>query len=161
MEKSSIFSSIRLKFILFFVLLILIAMQIIGVYFVRELEVKLTDNFKNSILNRVNLLKYNIEQEFIVERDEDGLESLRTEIRSLLYENKSNDIHLIMVYDKNSRVLATSDYNNQGIVGQKTTDKNVSRTIVTASTIQNTLQNDNHELELYLYVMIHVNEQIA
>ena len=34
-------------------------------------------------------------------------------------------------YDKNSRVLATSDPNNQGIVGQKTTDKNVSRTIVT------------------------------
>lgn len=160
MEKSSIFSSIRLKFILFFVLLILIAMQIIGVYFVRELEVKLTDNFKNSILNRVNLLKYNIEQEFIVERDEDGLESLRTEIRSLLYENKSNDIHLIMVYDKNSRVLATSDYNNQGIVGQKTTDKNVSRTIVTASTIQNTLQNENNERVWYLYVPIHVNDQV-
>src|SRR5690606_41848023 len=61
-------SSIRLKFILFFVLLILIAMQIIGVYFVRELELKLTANFKESILNRVNLLKYNIEQELLIER---------------------------------------------------------------------------------------------
>src|SRR5690606_25558959 len=153
-------SSIRLKFILFFVLLILIAMQIIGVYFVRELELKLTANFKESILNRVNLLKYNIEQELLIERNEEGINTLRDEIRTLLSENTSNDIQLIMVYDKNSRVLATSDQNNQGIVGQKTTDKNVSRTIVTESKIQNTLQNENNERILYLYVPIHVNGQV-
>jgi two-component system, OmpR family, sensor histidine kinase VicK len=160
MKKFSILSSIRLKFILFFVLLILIAMQIIGVYFVRELELKLTANFKESILNRVNLLKYNIEQELLIERNEEGINTLRDEIRTLLSENTSNDIQLIMVYDKNSRVLATSDQNNQGIVGQKTTDKNVSRTIVTESKIQNTLQNENNERILYLYVPIHVNGQV-
>ena len=38
MKEYTFFRSIRLKFILFFVLLILIAMKIIGVYFVRELE---------------------------------------------------------------------------------------------------------------------------
>lgn len=52
-------------------------MEIIGVYFVRELEKELTQNFKDSILNRVNLLTYNLEEEFLKERDSE--ESLQFE----------------------------------------------------------------------------------
>lgn len=37
-EKVGIFRSIHLKFVTIYVLLILVAIQIIGVYFVRELE---------------------------------------------------------------------------------------------------------------------------
>ena len=48
MRKVSIFQSIHVKFALIYILLILIAMQIIGAYFVRQLEAQLVENFKNS-----------------------------------------------------------------------------------------------------------------
>ena len=44
MKKVGLTRSIHLKFVLIYVLLILLAMQIIGVYFVRALEEKLVDN---------------------------------------------------------------------------------------------------------------------
>ena len=57
------FQSIHLKFVLIYMLLILIAMQVIGVYFVRELEKSLVQGFRDS-LTQTNLLSYNLKQEF-------------------------------------------------------------------------------------------------
>ena len=45
-------------------LLILIAMQVIGVYFVRELEKSLVQGFRDSLTQQTNLLAYNLKQEF-------------------------------------------------------------------------------------------------
>ena len=53
-------------------MLILIAMQVIGVYFVKQLEETLLTNFKTSIKERVNLLSYNIEEEMAKERSRRG-----------------------------------------------------------------------------------------
>ena len=44
-------------------LLILIAMQVIGVYFVRQLETTLKDNFKTSIQDKVNILAYYLKEQ--------------------------------------------------------------------------------------------------
>ncbi len=49
MRKVGFFRSIHLKIVIIYVLLILIAMQMIGVYFVRQLETTLKENFKTSI----------------------------------------------------------------------------------------------------------------
>ena len=49
-------------------LLILIAMQIIGVYFVRQLETTLKDNFKTSIQDKVNILSYYLKEQLTKER---------------------------------------------------------------------------------------------
>ena len=58
------FQSIHLKFVLIYMLLILIAMQVIGVYFVRELEKSLVQGFRDSLTQQTNLLSYNLKQEF-------------------------------------------------------------------------------------------------
>ena len=63
MEKVGFFRSIHLKFVIIYVLLILVAMQIIGVYFVRQLESTLQENFKDAIQERVNLLSYYVEEQ--------------------------------------------------------------------------------------------------
>ena len=47
MQKVGIFRSIHVKFVLIYVLLILIAMQIIGLYFARELEANVKNKFYN------------------------------------------------------------------------------------------------------------------
>jgi len=160
MRKLNLFTSIRLKFILFFVLLILIAMQIIGVYFVRELETKLTENFKESILSRVKFLTYNVEQEFMKERVDSGQLSLELAIDKILKENTSSDINEIRVIDKNMRVIGTSDENNEDIVGQRTTDVLATRAFATEENIDQLVIDPNNGRTWVLYVPIKVRNNV-
>jgi two-component system, OmpR family, sensor histidine kinase VicK len=49
MKKVGFFQSIHVKFVIIYVLLLLVAMQIIGVYFVKQLEETLRTNFQTSL----------------------------------------------------------------------------------------------------------------
>lgn len=129
MRKVSIFQSIHVKFALIYILLILIMMQIIGAYFVRQLEAQLVENFKNSLNERVILLAYNIEQEMNKERDKKS-PTIEEEIRSILQDFVSQDISEVRVIDHKSKVLGTSNPYNQNIVGKRMTDLLIKRTLV-------------------------------
>lgn len=154
------FSSIRLKFILFFVLLILIAMQIIGVYFVRELENKLTENFKDSILDRIRFLEYNVGQEFLRDREQEGAKTLEEDIQKILADGASQDIAEIQVVDKNLRVRGTSDPNNQSIVGQRTIEASFSRTFVTGEKSDRIVFDQNNGRVWVLFVPVIEDEEV-
>ncbi|WP_027408120.1 cell wall metabolism sensor histidine kinase WalK [Anoxybacteroides tepidamans] len=134
MKKVGPFRSIHFKFVLIYVLLILVAMQIIGVYFVRELETQLVQNFKNSLNERVTLLAYNVEQAMNKDRDSKS-PTLEEEIRSLLHDFVSQDISEVRVIDDKSKVLATSNPYMQNIVGKRTTEIFVKRALVTGEMV--------------------------
>ena len=110
-------------------------MQIIGLYFARELEQTLKTNFTDSIKERVNLVEFSVREEMIKKRgDEDPTpeQSLRMALSSL----DSDDIIEIRVVDSRYRILATSDTENQSIVGQKSTDYLVRKSISAANTFE-------------------------
>ncbi|KAF0819240.1 MULTISPECIES: cell wall metabolism sensor histidine kinase WalK [unclassified Cytobacillus] len=134
MEKVGFFRSIHLKFVIIYVLLILVAMQIIGVYFVRQLESTLQENFKDAIQERVNLLSYYVEEQMAKVRlpDEEG-PSLEEDIRRLLSDYNSEDISEVRVIEGEStlRILGTSDPDNQGLVGGRSTDNLIKMAIAT------------------------------
>ncbi|WP_411334245.1 cell wall metabolism sensor histidine kinase WalK [Metabacillus indicus] len=133
MNKVGFFRSIHFKFVMVYVLLIMIAMQIIGVYFVQQLERSLTENFNTSITQRINFINYSIEQEMSKERTEDPtgtLPTLEEDITAILKDFAKDEIQEIRVIDKNSRVIATSDPNNSDIIGKRTTEVLVKRTLV-------------------------------
>ncbi|WP_264804231.1 cell wall metabolism sensor histidine kinase WalK [Cytobacillus sp. NCCP-133] len=138
MEKVGFFRSIHLKFVIIYVLLILVAMQIIGVYFVRQLESTLKDNFKDTIQERVDLLEYYLEEQMTKERlpDEDG-PSLEEDVHRLLRENYySTDITEVRVIEGDTlKILGTSDPDNQGIVGQRSTDNLIKMAIATSKPV--------------------------
>jgi two-component system, OmpR family, sensor histidine kinase VicK len=130
MKKVGFFRSIHLKFVLIYVLLILIAMQIIGVYFVRQLEETLLTNTIQSFKERVNLLAYDIEEEMVKERDKDDV-TMEEAIRNILRDYDAVDITEIRVIDARTlKIIGTSEADNQGIVGQRTTELKVKRSIV-------------------------------
>lgn len=113
-------------------------MQIIGVYFVRELEKNLVKSFKESLTQRTNLLAYNLKQEFAKERDKKDPtleEALKTSIEDFASDRKA-DIQEVRIIDESSRVLATSHPYNQGIVGKKTTDLLVKRALVQKNPVE-------------------------
>jgi two-component system sensor histidine kinase VicK len=136
-------------------------MEIIGVYFVRELEKELTQNFKDSILNRVNLLTYNLEEEFLKGRDSEESIQFEDDVKKLLIDNKSSDIEEMRVYDKDLRVIATSDPGSQDKVGQRTTDIVVTRTFVTEEMIEKmSIDKSSNERKWLLYVPIKVDNEV-
>ncbi|MBS4189859.1 cell wall metabolism sensor histidine kinase WalK [Bacillus sp. FJAT-49705] len=136
MKKVGFFRSIHLKFVIIYVLLILIAMQIIGVYFVRQLEFTLKDNFKTTIQDRVNLLAYYLEEQMMKVRVPDEDETLEDDVKKLLRDYYSEDINEVQVIDADTlKILGTSDPDNQGIVGQRTTENLVRMTIATAQPV--------------------------
>ncbi|USK70304.1 cell wall metabolism sensor histidine kinase WalK [Peribacillus asahii] len=131
MKKVGFFRSIHVKLVLIYVLLIFVAMQIIGVYFVGKLEDNLVSNFKDSIKGHINLLTYSIGEEMIKERDEDD-PTLEEAINTILKDkdNTSKDISEVRVIDiRSSRVIGTSDSGNQEIIGRKTTEITVKQTL--------------------------------
>lgn len=133
MEKVGFFRSIHLKFVIIYVLLILVAMQIIGVYFVRQLESTLQENFKDAIQERVNLLSYYVEEQMTkVRLPDEETPSLEEDIRRLLSDYNSADISEVRVIEGESlRILGTSDPDNQGLVGGRSTDNLIKMAIAT------------------------------
>jgi two-component system sensor histidine kinase VicK len=130
MKKVRFFHSIQFKFVMIYVLLILIAMQIIGIYFVKELETSLKSNFEDSLSKRISLLVYNIEQE--MSRDPKEYADGKTpagEITTIIRDFVTDEILEVRVIDKNKNVIATSDI-NQDIVGKKTSEEMVLRALV-------------------------------
>ncbi|MBG9541467.1 cell wall metabolism sensor histidine kinase WalK [Cytobacillus firmus] len=132
MEKVGFFRSIHLKFVIIYVLLILVAMQIIGVYFVRQLESTLQENFKDAIQERVNLLSYYVEEQMTkVRLPDEEAPSQEEDIRRLLSDYNSADISEVRVVDESLTILGTSDPDNQGVVGGRSTDNLIKMAIAT------------------------------
>lgn len=142
MKKVGFFRSIHIKFVLIYVLLILVAMQIIGVYFTDRLEARLESNFKESVQEKISLLAFNVEEEMLKERDEDD-NPLEEDIRSLLYDFSASDISEIQIIDNRSKIIGTSVPENQGIVGKRTTELLIKRTLVVGLDDENVYLDQN------------------
>lgn len=127
MEKVGFFRSIHVKFVTIYLLLILIAMQIIGVYFINKLEEQLIENFKKSIEGRLPLLEYSLGEEMIKDRTDESIPPLEDEVSKLLLDFSAQDISEVRVINNRSLIIGTSERSNQSIVGQKTTDVMVKR----------------------------------
>ena len=135
MKKVSFFQSVHVKTVLIYMLLILIAMQIIGVYFVRQLETTLKENFTTSIQDKVKILGFYLEEQLTDDKiPEDDASSIKESVRKLLLDYRhAADIDEIRVIDgKSYKIIGTSEPDNQVIVDQKTTDTRIRRAIATA-----------------------------
>jgi two-component system, OmpR family, sensor histidine kinase VicK len=130
MKKVGFFRSIHVKFVIIYVLLLLVAMQIIGVYFVKQLEETLRTNFQTSLKQRVDLLAYNLVEEMEKERTPED-PTLEEEIKKILSDFDAGDISEVRVIESSSlKILGTSHPSNQGVVGQRTTELQVKQSMV-------------------------------
>ncbi|WP_172370290.1 cell wall metabolism sensor histidine kinase WalK [Sporosarcina jiandibaonis] len=136
MQKVSFFRSIHVKLVLIYVLLILIAMQIIGLYFARELEETLKTNFTTSIADRMKIVEYSVREEMLKERSEDD-PKLETSLWAVLSGFTSDDIIEIRVIDSRNRILASNVLDNQSMIGQRSMDDIVRRSIASGSPSEN------------------------
>jgi two-component system, OmpR family, sensor histidine kinase VicK len=141
MQKVSFFRSIHFKFILIYVLLITVAMQVIGVYFVDELEEQFVSNFSKSLKERINLLAYNVDQVLDQPRNE-TTQTLEDDISQLLRKNDlfSDDLIEAQVINSNKFVIGTTNPSNQHIVGRISTEVRVKKALVSGGTFSDVLR---------------------
>ncbi|EOB8395513.1 cell wall metabolism sensor histidine kinase WalK [Listeria monocytogenes] len=142
MHKMRFFQSVQFKLVIMYLLLIIVAMQVIGAYFVRELEGQLEKNFQDSITNSITLLDYNAREEII--KNSDNSVKLQNDIRELLvdYSRASSNLIEVRIVDDKGKILGTSNLNNQGIVGQKSNDPLVKRTLSLGTTYEDKIYKD-------------------
>ena len=124
MNRVGFFKSIQFKFVLTYTLLILLAMQLIGVYFTDRLEHASLENFDKSLENQANLLSYNV-SEAMKEAEQSDLSNQSLLMKSIQSQlNEVRDMIDVQVIDKNGTILGTTSQ-DQSSIGKRTTNDQV------------------------------------
>lgn len=153
MRKVGIFRSIHVKIVMIYMLLILIAMQIIGIYFIGKLETTLKTNFTSSIADRMSLVEFSVREEMLKERtDEDP--TLEESLSNALISFDGQDVNEIRIINSHSRILATSVLDNRPLVGQRSLDDVVKRTISSGTVSENTIYVDESSGDRFMVRVI-------
>ncbi|WP_416148037.1 cell wall metabolism sensor histidine kinase WalK [Salipaludibacillus sp. HK11] len=128
MKKIRLYKSIHVKIVVIYVLLILIAMQVIGVYFTRQLEEQLIENFNSTLNERADLVALNVGQEMMREEEEEEI-PLKSRIDLLLTQLFNMDNVDVQVIDQQQIVITATDSAHQIYEGQRTTKSRVKQTL--------------------------------
>ena len=117
--------SLHTKLVIVYVLLIIIGMQIIGLYFTNSLEKELTNNFMKNIKQYATQLEVNIERIY-----KDNPSNAQKEVQSLLneYANRQ-EIEEIRFIDKDQIIMATVKLSSHSLINQKVNDNSVQKAI--------------------------------
>lgn len=114
MKWLRMFNTVQWKLVVIYISLILIAMQLIGVYFFRELEDYYVRNFQRQLRSQANLLEDALSQ-MLIENQQHGVITDKKEVDRLLQQlfilNKSQVT--IQVIDKDGIVTSTTSANKQ------------------------------------------------
>ncbi|EGQ4404103.1 cell wall metabolism sensor histidine kinase WalK [Staphylococcus pseudintermedius] len=121
------FQSLHTKLVIVYVLLIIIGMQIIGLYFTNSLEKEMTETFKTNISQNAKQIELGIEKIYA-----DGNDSGNTQkdIQNSLneYANRNEMIEIRFI-DKDQIIIATSKQSNRTIINQKANDSSIQKAL--------------------------------
>ncbi|QMV42143.1 cell wall metabolism sensor histidine kinase WalK [Cohnella cholangitidis] len=131
MRGVRLFRSIQIKLIMMVLLLILIAVQLIGVYFISTMKNSLINSFSTNLNGQANLLTNFLSETnlFSDNKDTNAQAGTETTISSLIRSFDTISGAQIQVLDAGGKVLATSKTSQQSYVGRKNTSLLVSRAL--------------------------------
>ncbi|EHT8224472.1 cell wall metabolism sensor histidine kinase WalK [Staphylococcus pseudintermedius] len=137
------FQSLHTKLVIVYVLLIIIGMQIIGLYFTNSLEKEMTETFKTNISQNAKQIELGIEKIYA-----DGNDSGNTQkdIQNLLneYANRNEMIEIRFI-DKDQIIIATSKQSNRTIINQKANDSSIQKALLLGQENSDTVLKDYGE----------------
>ncbi|AUV73048.1 cell wall metabolism sensor histidine kinase WalK [Lactiplantibacillus plantarum subsp. plantarum] len=123
-KRKIFFKTINFKIALVFALLLLITLEIVGAIFVKQLESKNIQDFKQS----VQIPTY-IDNSLSEQLTVSSTRKANGQIKTILSNYNNTNVDEIQVVDSKGTIRGTSDVNDQSVVGQKTTDRNVKNAI--------------------------------
>src|SRR5699024_7199629 len=109
--------------------------------------------FKESVNDRVDLLSYNIEEEFEKDRDDDDDEpTLQEAIQDVVNDVDRSNATNIRVVNEQGQVLGTNDYLDKEIIGKKLTEPIVQNALKFKTSTDNTLLNNKTGNRVFVLV---------
>ncbi|ULG71966.1 cell wall metabolism sensor histidine kinase WalK [Macrococcus brunensis] len=125
--------SLHIKLVVVYVLLIIIGMQIIGLYFTNNLEKELTENFKDNVERQVKQVAYDINETYKENNDDNTERKIQSIIddytsRSGVGEARS-DIDEIRFINTNELIIATSKVSDNVSIDQKNKDTQIQKAL--------------------------------
>ncbi|BDZ29562.1 cell wall metabolism sensor histidine kinase WalK [Lactiplantibacillus sp. WILCCON 0030] len=124
LKRKNFFKSINFKIALVFALLLLITLEIVGAIFVRQLETENLQQFKT----QVQIPTY-IDNSLAEQLSGSNTTKANAQIKTMLSDINNSNIDEVRVIDSKGTIRGTNDVNDQAVVGQKTTDRNVKNAI--------------------------------
>lgn len=116
-KKIHFYQSVNFKIAITFILVLLISIEIIGAYFIRQLEQTTINSYKESLNGRVEALATGISDEMsdtTLDRSE-----IDANIQKSVNDFVGSDTLEVRVVDDRGIVRMTSDLDQQGIIGKK------------------------------------------
>jgi two-component system sensor histidine kinase VicK len=131
MKGRSFFRTIQVKLVIIYLLLILVAMQLIGVYFISTVKNSLITSFTNNLKEQADILAKFAAPSLLPNQEGDGdsadntTEDLNLVVRNLFSISGAE----VQVLDANGKVVATSLQVHQSNIGQKNNSLAVRRAL--------------------------------
>ena len=160
--KKRYFSSIRVKFVIVYVLVNIISLQLIGLFFTTQLRATNIDTFEQNIMEQEKILNYHIREELdkdksnsLTESDNNDTKSTDTKssITKLVSEFNIQKLLLVSVIDKDSKIVASSSKNgNDDYLSKRSFDPQVSQVLKTGESAKKIQTNPDTKRRVWLYV---------
>lgn len=169
--KKRFFSSIRTKFVIVYVLVNIISLQLIGLFFTTQLRTSNVNTFEQNIIEQEKILNYHIREELGKSTGtnndnskvlSDGLNQdstvgnngeSKSEIAKLVSEFNIQKLLLVSVIDNESKILATSSKNgNDEYLAKRSFDPLVSQVIKTGESTKQIQNNADTNKRVWIYV---------
>ena len=168
--KKRFFSSIRTKFVIVYVLVNIISLQLIGLFFTTQLRNSNINTFEQNIIEQEKILNYHIREELDKVNMKNGEESTDSEsnanqdstsnnrdsksgIVKLVSEFNIQKLLLVNVIDNNSKILASSSKNgNDDYLAKRSFDPLVSQVIKTGESTKQIQNNADSNKRVWIYV---------
>ncbi|MBN7274391.1 cell wall metabolism sensor histidine kinase WalK [Ligilactobacillus pobuzihii] len=146
-KRLRFFQSIHFKIALVFVLLLLLAFQIVGAVFVQRLK---SENLK-AFKQRVELTPY-VNNSLIKSLSTADSDKADRQINNALTGNNNQNIADVQVVDAKGNIRGETSANGHAIVGQKTTDSRVKRVLYSGRSFSETTYNRADEKHYYVSI---------
>ena len=166
--KKRFFSSIRTKFVIVYVLVNIISLQLIGLFFTTQLRNSNVNTFEQNIIEQEKILNYHVREELektssggskdtedSTSQDESSKNSRdsKSGIAKLVSEFNIQKLLLVNVIDNDSKILATSSKNgNDEYLAKRSFDPLVSQVIKTGESTKQIQNNADSNKRVWIYV---------
>ena len=168
--KKRFFSSIRTKFVIVYVLVNIISLQLIGLFFTTQLRNSNINTFEQNIIEQEKILNYHVREELDKVNMKNSEESTDSEnnanqdstsnnrdsksgIVKLVSEFNIQKLLLVNVIDNNSKILASSSKNgNDDYLAKRSFDPLVSQVIKTGESTKQIQNNADSNKRVWIYV---------
>ena len=170
--KKRFFSSIRTKFVIVYVLVNIISLQLIGLFFTTQLRNSNINTFEQNIIEQEKILNYHVREELdkingsnnndnskvlgdnlVPDDSTKSSRDSKSGIAKLVSEFNIQKLLLVNVIDNDSKIIATSSKNgNDEYLAKRSFDPLVSQVIKTGESTKQIQNNTDSNKRVWIYV---------